>query len=144
MAEIEKISKKKCLDRVVLWFFKGYYRENAMNKTTRFQKSNSNIKPGEIQYYRKNHITKEANDCLSYIAQNEGMSRKKCLDNVVLWIFSYYMGAALKKNNVRRKINELRPKNARKILPSPVVRYLRKKAVKAGLGSYPTIVRKGL
>ncbi len=144
VAEIEKKPKKRILDQMVIWFYKGYYRENVLKKTTRFVKRNPNIKPGEIQYYKKNHITRETNDCLSYIAQNEGMSRKKCLDNIVLWVYSYYMGKALKENNYRRSINEGLPKYVRKILPSPVVRYLRRKAVEAGLGSYSKIVRWGL
>ena len=144
MAEIEKKPKKRIMDLMVIWFFKDYYRENVLKKTTRFQKRNPNIKPGEIRYYKKNHITKEANDYLTYIAQNEGMSRKKCLDNIVLYVYSYYMGRALQENIIRRWINENRPKNAKKISPSPVVRYLRRKAVEAGLGSYQKIVRWGL
>jgi hypothetical protein len=144
IAEIEKKPKKKILDKIVIWFFKGYYRNNVLNRAKLFTQNNPNIKPGEIQYYKKNHITKEANDCLSYIAQHEKMSRKKCLDNIVLYVYSYYMGRALQENNIRRKINELRPKNTPKVLPSPAVRYLRKKAVEAGLGSYQKIVRWGL
>ena len=96
------------------------------------------------KYFKKNHITKKANDCLVYIAQNEGMSRKKCLDNIVLWFYSYYMGAALKENDVRRMVNKLLPRNVPKVLPSPVVSFLRKKGVQKGIGSYPTIVRRGL
>ena len=144
MAEIEKKPKKRILDLMVIWFFKGYYIENALKKTTRFAKRNPNIQPGEIQYYKKNHITKEANDYLTYIAQNEGLSRKKCLDNIILWLYSYYMGTALNENNYRRWINDSLPKKYRKILPSRAVGYLRKKAVEARIGSYPTIVRKGL
>ena len=115
-----------------------------MNKAKLFTGNNPNIQPGEIRYYRKNHITKKANDCLIYIAQNEGMSKKKCLDNIILWFYSYYMGVALKENNVRRMVNKLLPRNVPKVLPSPVVRFLRKKAVQKGIGSYPTIVRRGL
>lgn len=73
IAEIEKKPKKRILDDTIIWFYKGYKRENVLKKTTRFQKSIPNIKPGEIQYFKKNHITKEANDCLVDIAQNEGM-----------------------------------------------------------------------
>ena len=57
------------------------------------------------------------------IQHTAGMSRKKCLDNSFLYFFSRYMGNAPKENNIRRWVNESFPKNARKILPSPVVRY---------------------
>ena len=144
MAEIEKTPKKKTLDRIVVWFFKGYSRNNVLNGAKVFTRNNPGIKPDEIRYYKKNHITKEANDYLSFIAQHEGMSRKKCLDNIVLYVYSYYMGRALQENNIRREINNSLPRNARKILPSPAVRYLRKKAVEAGLGSYQKIVHWGL
>jgi len=144
LAAIEKTPKKKTLDKMVVWFFKRYCRNNLLNGVKAFTQDNPGIKPGEIKYYKKNHITKEANDCLSFIAQHEGMSRKKCLDNIVLYVYSYYMGRALQENNMRREINKSLPKNARKISPSPAVKYLRKTAVEAGLGSYQKIVRWGL
>ena len=144
IAEIDNKPKKRMLDQILYWFYEGYYRNKVMKRANLFTHNNPEIKPDEIKYYKKNHITKKANDCLSYIAQNEGMSRKKCLDKIVLWSYSYYMGMTLQENNTRRMVNELLPKNVRKVRPSLAVRYLRKKAVEAGIGSYPTIVRKGL
>ncbi|HEY93865.1 MAG TPA: hypothetical protein G4O15_02860, partial [Dehalococcoidia bacterium] len=51
---------------------------------------------------------------------------------------------ALKENSMRRQINELLPRGAKKIRPSKVISFMRKGAVKAGLGSYEKMRRRWL
>ena len=61
IAEIEKKPKKRTLDKIIIWFYKGYYRTNGSYKAKLFTQNNPNIKSDEIWYYKKNHITERAN-----------------------------------------------------------------------------------
>lgn len=81
---------------------------------------------------------------MDVIAANEKMTKKDCLDYIVRWCYSLYIGNALKENSMRRQINELLPRGAKKIRPSKVISFMRKGGVEAGLGSYEKMRRRWL
>jgi hypothetical protein len=136
MASIEKLSRKKCLDNLVRWFYKSY-KQKVLNKGVLFPRTyreNTKIKEEEI-HFKACFLIKETDLYIDVIAANEKMTKKDCLDYIVRWCYSLYIGNALKENSMRRQINELLPKGVKKIRPSKVISFMRKGAVEAGLGS---------
>ena len=145
MATIEKLSRKKCLDNLVRWFYKRYMQK-VFNKGVLFSKTyreNSKIEDEEI-HFKACFLIKETDLYIDIIAANEKMTKKDCLDYIVRWCYSLYIGNALKENSMRRQINELLPRGAKKIRPSKVISFMRKGAVEAGLGSYEKMRRRWL
>ena len=103
LEKIEKKSKKKCLDMVITGFY-PFYEKKILNKTKLFSKEKYPIETVGIKRYRNMYYSKESYDALCIMAKNEGMTKKRCLDNIVLWFYSYYMGYALRENNIRREM----------------------------------------